>query len=98
MVHYPAVQAAAQAEIDRIIGTDRLPVYKDRDLLPYLEALYKEVLRWHPVTPLGFPHALNTKEDDNYRGKWYSMTHIRRHRRPMLAEPCQVCAFLEVVW
>ncbi|KAF8599312.1 cytochrome P450 [Ceratobasidium sp. AG-I] len=68
MVHYPAVQAAAQAEIDRIIGTDRLPVYKDRNLLPYLEALYKEVMRWHPVAPLGIPHALDTKADDNYRG------------------------------
>lgn len=50
---YPKVQAKAQNEIDQIIGTNRLPSYKDRDSLPYLNALIKEVLRWNPVTPLG---------------------------------------------
>lgn len=77
MVHYPAVQLAAQEEIDRIIGTDRLPTHSDRGSLPYLEALYKEVSRWHPVVPLGIPHALDSKTDDNYRGKYHLMEHTR---------------------
>jgi len=50
---YPEVQAKAQSEIDRIIGTNRLPRHEDRNSLPYLNALIKEVLRWNPVAPLG---------------------------------------------
>ena len=53
MALYPEVQAKARSEIDQVIGTNRLPSYKDRDSLPYLNALVKEVLRWNPVAPLG---------------------------------------------
>ncbi|KAG8747883.1 hypothetical protein FRC10_010502 [Ceratobasidium sp. 414] len=59
---------AAQDEIQRVVGTDRLPTYSDRDSLPYIEALYKEVLRWNPVTPLGLPHTLSSGKDDVYQG------------------------------
>jgi cytochrome P450 len=62
MVLYPEAQRKAQEEIDRVIGTDRLPLMRDRPRLPYVEALFKEVLRWHPIAPLGVPHRL-TKED-----------------------------------
>ena len=62
MVLYPSAQHKAQEEIDRVIGKDRLPLISDRESLPYVEALFKEVLRWHPVAPLGVPHRL-TKED-----------------------------------
>jgi cytochrome P450 len=53
MTLYPEVQRKAQAEIDRVIGSSRLPDYSDQDELPYVDAVLKEVLRWHPVTPLG---------------------------------------------
>jgi hypothetical protein len=53
MTLYPEVQRKAQAEIDRVIGNSRLPDYSDQDELPYVDAVLKEVLRWHPVTPLG---------------------------------------------
>ncbi|CAG7851800.1 O-methylsterigmatocystin oxidoreductase Short=OMST oxidoreductase; AltName: Full=Aflatoxin B synthase; AltName: Full=Aflatoxin biosynthesis protein Q; AltName: Full=Cytochrome P450 64 [Serendipita indica DSM 11827] len=62
MVLYPGAQHKAHEEIDRVLGKDRLPVMSDRENLPYVEALFKEVLRWHPVAPLGVPHRL-TKED-----------------------------------
>ena len=52
MLH-PEVQRKAQAEIDKVVGNDRLPTLADQPDLPYTEALVKEVLRWHPVTPLG---------------------------------------------
>ena len=67
MMLHPAAQRKAQAEIDSVIGTDRLPTFDDRDSLPYVEALVKEVLRWQPVTPIGVPHRL--MEDDIYNGE-----------------------------
>lgn len=50
---YPEVQRKAQEELDRVVGTDRLPRLADRPNLPYIEAIIKEVLRWNPVSPLG---------------------------------------------
>lgn len=51
---YPEVQRKAQAEIDSVLGRDGgLPDMQTRPKLPYLEAVFKEVLRIHPVTPLG---------------------------------------------
>nr|BAL05079.1 cytochrome P450 [Phanerodontia chrysosporium] len=66
MVLHPHVQRRAQAEIDAIIGPERLPTFEDRAALPYVEALFKEVLRWNPVGPLGLPHRLS--QDDVYKG------------------------------
>ena len=57
MIH-PETQRKAQAEIDRVIGNDRLPMLVDMPNLPYTEALVKEVFRWNPVTPLGKPAVL----------------------------------------
>ena len=45
MLLYPDVQKAAQAEIDRVIGQDRLPEHEDRDSLPYITSVVKETLR-----------------------------------------------------
>lgn len=53
MARYPAVFKRAQEEIDRVIGTDRLPSFKDRDSLPYINALCKEIFRWENVVPAG---------------------------------------------
>ena len=59
---YPEVQKKAQEELDRVVGSDRLPTSADRDSLPYLEAWIKELERWQPVAPLAVPHA--TVRDD----------------------------------
>ncbi|KAF7974983.1 hypothetical protein HWV62_10733 [Athelia sp. TMB] len=49
MTLYPDVQVKAQAELDALIGKDlRLPTFSDRDYLPYVNAIVKEVLRWNP--------------------------------------------------
>jgi cytochrome P450 len=58
MVLFPDVQRKAQEEIDRVIGTGRLPNFADRDHLPYLSAMYKELLRWHVIGPMGTPPSL----------------------------------------
>ncbi|KAG1826008.1 cytochrome P450, partial [Suillus subaureus] len=77
MVLNPEVQAKAQAEIDRVVGKNRLPDFDDRPALPYLEAVLRETLRWHPVIPMSVPHATTTS--DIYNGyfipKGLAMTH-----------------------
>ncbi|KAH9477561.1 Cytochrome P450 monooxygenase 208 [Psilocybe cubensis] len=62
----PDVQKKAHAEIDSIIGTKRLPEFEDRPMMPYAEAIYREVLRWKPPSPVGIPHT--AAEDDIYDG------------------------------
>lgn len=49
---YPKAHQLAREEIDRVVGRDRLPTFNDRDSLPYVEALVKEVMRWNPAAPL----------------------------------------------
>ncbi|KAF7346403.1 Cytochrome p450 [Mycena sanguinolenta] len=66
MAIHPDVQKKAQIEIDTVIGTHRLPGFEDRPSLPYIEALYREVMRWKPVGPLGVAHA--TTGDDMHEG------------------------------
>ena len=53
MAMYPAVQKKAQAEIDAIVGSSRLPDFDDRSSLPYINALVKESMRWQSIIPLG---------------------------------------------
>lgn len=47
MLTYPEIQARAQKELDSVVGRDRLPEFSDRDSLPYLSAILKEVLRYY---------------------------------------------------
>jgi cytochrome P450 len=68
MTLYPKVQTKAQAEIERVVGADRLPDFSDLDNLPYLSAMIKELLRWNAPAPLGTSHAVT--EDDVYEG-WF---------------------------
>jgi len=57
MVLYPSIQRQAQDEIDRVIGTDRLPSFDDRSHLPYLEGVVQECYRWHSSVPTGIYYA-----------------------------------------
>lgn len=66
MVLFPDVQKKAQAQLDAIVGSSRLPSFSDRQDLPYITAIAKETLRWHSVAPQGLPHQL--KADDVYNG------------------------------
>ncbi|KAF8546627.1 cytochrome P450 [Imleria badia] len=62
----PAVQEKAHAQIDAVVGKDRLPTMDDRPLLPFIDATFRELLRYSPVTPLSVPHA--SVNDDIYGG------------------------------
>ena len=66
MALYPSVQTQVQNEIDRVVGTDRLPTYEDMPSLPIVEAVVRETLRWRPVAPLAVPHT--AVKDDVYKG------------------------------
>ncbi|TFY79498.1 hypothetical protein EWM64_g4513 [Hericium alpestre] len=67
MVHFPEAMCKAQAELDTVVGQDRMPEFQDAENLPYVRALINEVLRWRPVAVLGgTPHA--STADDEYNG------------------------------
>ena len=65
MTLYPEVQNKAQEELDRVVGSDRLPGFQDRDDLPYINAICLELLRWLPAVPLGTPRRLLVDEEYN---------------------------------
>lgn len=66
MALFPDVQTKAQAELDCVVGSSRLPEYEDLERMPYLRAIMMETLRWMPGLALGVPHALTA--DDVYNG------------------------------
>ncbi|EAU81806.2 oxidoreductase A;oxidoreductase/cytochrome P450 monooxygenase [Coprinopsis cinerea okayama7 len=66
LAKHPEVQRRAQEEIEAVIGKDRLPTPADCSQLPYVQAIIKEVSRWHTILPLGLPHV--STEDYEYKG------------------------------
>ncbi len=66
LITHPAAMRKAQAELDAVVGAERLPIFADQAQLPYVRALCQEVMRWRPVSSGGFPHALT--EDVQYNG------------------------------
>jgi cytochrome P450 len=64
MVKHPHAAKKAQAELDRVVGRDRLPTWTDQGDLVYLRALIAECHRWRPVIAGGLPHRLDA--DDVY--------------------------------
>ncbi|KAF4436303.1 O-methylsterigmatocystin oxidoreductase [Fusarium acutatum] len=97
MILYPDVQKKAQEEIDGVIGNARLPNCSDRQSLPYVNAIVKEVLRWNPVVPMGLPHTSTV--DDVFEGYfipkdalimpniWYFAHDPEVHHEPMRFNP-----------
>ena len=53
MTMYPDILKKAQSEIDSIVGHETLPTMRDREALPYVNAVCTELLRWHVVVPGG---------------------------------------------
>ncbi|KAF9486131.1 cytochrome P450, partial [Pholiota conissans] len=94
---YPEIQAKAHAELDRVVGRNRLPKIEDEKNLPYIHAIIKEVERVHNPFWLGTPHV-NT-QDFTYRGQFipkdsvlvlntYTMHHDpKRHPDPHKFNP-----------
>ena len=84
MILHPETQEKGKAELDCVIGPNRLPTINDWDDLPYVTSIVREVIRWHPSVPLcklsgcnallscvstsGVPVFRNPIEDDVYNG------------------------------
>ncbi|KAF8494067.1 cytochrome P450 [Gautieria morchelliformis] len=66
MIIHPDIQQRAREELDSVVGTQRLPSFSDRPKLTYVDALVKELLRWHPVGRIGIPHR--AVQEDIYKG------------------------------
>ncbi|XP_004765557.1 cytochrome P450 1B1 [Mustela putorius furo] len=57
---YPDVQARVQAELDQVVGRDRLPCLDDQPKLPYVMAFLYEAMRFSSFVPVTIPHATTT--------------------------------------
>ncbi|KIK93114.1 hypothetical protein PAXRUDRAFT_145750 [Paxillus rubicundulus Ve08.2h10] len=66
MILYPDTQRRAQDEIDSLLTENSFPDFGHRSSLPYVEAVLRETMRWHSVTPLALPHT--TSCDDVFEG------------------------------
>ncbi|EUC55162.1 cytochrome P450 family protein [Rhizoctonia solani AG-3 Rhs1AP] len=66
MCIHPETASKVQAEIDSQVGRDRIPTLSDQNVLPYTDAVLKEVIRCYPVFPLGLDHC--AREDIEVRG------------------------------
>lgn len=66
VLSHPHVQTKIHAELEEIFGRkyEDLPSSNDRPNLPYLDAAWKEAMRWHPTLALGVPHT--SLQDDIY--------------------------------
>jgi cytochrome P450 len=65
MCHYPEWQVKIREEVEQVCG-GRCPEWEDRQNLPTLRAVVKEIVRWRPPVPTGIPHRL--EKDDIYNG------------------------------
>ena len=54
MIAFPEARRRAQAEIDAVVGHDRLPTFADTPRLPYVRAITRDILRWCPTIPSSY--------------------------------------------
>ncbi|KAF8960012.1 cytochrome P450, partial [Flammula alnicola] len=66
MILHQDIQRKAQAEVDSVLCGTRLPNISDRESMPYLECILKEIYRWRPVAPLV---AHSSLKDDVFNGQ-----------------------------
>ncbi|KAK6186247.1 hypothetical protein SNE40_008319 [Patella caerulea] len=57
LISHPEIQTKVHAEVDHVIDAGEAPTLKDRERMPYTEAVLHESMRLCPIGPFGFPHA-----------------------------------------
>lgn len=98
---YPVILKKAHAELDAVIGPNRLPDFGDEGSLVYVSAIIKEAQRWIPAVPIGLPHT--TTEDEELHGYliptgtllvpniWFVLGRPPKHE----LELTQLCGYLQ---
>ncbi|XP_037372515.1 cytochrome P450 2B11-like [Talpa occidentalis] len=66
MLKYPHIRERVQKEIDRVVGSNRSPVFTDRANMPYTDAVIHEIQRFGDLLPIGVPHIVT--QDTHFRG------------------------------
>jgi cytochrome P450 family 1 subfamily A polypeptide 1 len=56
LIHHPEYAKKLYAELDEVVGRERVVNETDIPNLPYLNAVVKETFRMHPPAPLNLPH------------------------------------------
>ncbi|CAN6221009.1 unnamed protein product [Urochloa humidicola] len=90
MASRPEIMAKAAAELDAVVGRDRLVEESDIPRLGYLKACIREAFRLHPVAPFNVPHvALEDATVAGYRvpkGSHVILSRIGLGRNPAVWE------------
>ncbi|CAG2239121.1 CYP2K [Mytilus edulis] len=60
MIRYPNIQRKCQAEIDKVVGTNRRVKLSDKGSLPFLEATLLEIQRIGNTLTFSLPHVAKT--------------------------------------
>ncbi|KAF8693198.1 cytochrome P450, partial [Rhizoctonia solani] len=68
MAMHPEVQAKAQAEVDSVLCGKRFPEIEDRQSMPYVQAVIKEVFRWRSGFLMPPSRMTSTKDTAFLRG------------------------------
>eukprot|EP00253_Pinus_taeda_P000359 PITA_00359 len=61
LIRNPEKLKRAQAELEEVVGLNRLVEESDAERLPYIRAVVKEVFRLHPAVPLLVPHRADSR-------------------------------------
>ncbi|KAL4880759.1 cytochrome P450 [Aspergillus karnatakaensis] len=62
----PAATQRVRAQVDEVIGPDRIPLLSDQDSLPLLRGFIWEMMRWKSAFSLSLPYA--GLEEGEYKG------------------------------
>ena len=54
IAYYPSHQKMISEEVERVMGGQRIPEFKDALRMPFTVAFLNEVLRWKTVLPFNF--------------------------------------------
>ncbi|KAF9043019.1 cytochrome P450 [Panaeolus papilionaceus] len=68
VMQYPEVVKKAREEIERVVGTTRMPNFAQLNRALAVKCVYLECLRWGAPVPMGLPHRLI--KDDIYRDRY----------------------------
>ena len=89
MVLHPEAAARAQKEIDEVTGGRRMPCLDDRESLPYVDCIVKEVMRLVTLVLKAFELGLTRIEGSTLQHLWVCCNGTTDDSR------CNILAFIQ---